>query len=61
MLEKYLDEARKELSFHSFLSDIPKVSQHFKERSFEHILYEIRDKANNEELTVMLDLFRKLV
>ena len=61
MLEKYLDEARKELSFHSFLSDIPKVRQLFEERSFEHILYEIRDKANNEELTVMLDLFRKLV
>lgn len=61
MIEEHMDVVKKELSFHEFVSDIPKVKQIFTDRSFENILYEIKEKANQKELAVILDLFRKLI
>lgn len=61
IIEEHMDEVCKELSFHGFLTVIPKVRQVFEERTFDNILYEMKNKANNEELTVILDLFKKII
>jgi glutamyl-tRNA reductase len=61
IMEEQLNEVLKELYFHSFIPDIPKLKQVFEDRKFESLLYEIRDKAKSEELHVMLKLFRELI
>lgn len=61
IMEEHLDEVKKELTFHSFLPDIPKISQAMESRSFTSILYELRDRADNEELAVLVQLLRKLI
>lgn len=61
MIEEYLEEVQKELSFHDFLVELPKVRKAFEERSFDSILYGMKDKATSEELATVLELFRKLI
>lgn len=61
IIAEQLEEVMKELAFHEFLTDLPKVRQVFEERSFEKILYELRDKASQAELNATLDLLRRLL
>lgn len=61
IMEEYLDEARKELVFHSFLPDIPNVSLALEKIQPVNLLYELKDKANSEELSVVLQLLRKMI
>lgn len=61
IMEEHLDMVKKELAFREFVPDISKACQVFETLSFENVLYEIRDKANSEELTVFLQLLRKLI
>jgi glutamyl-tRNA reductase len=61
MIDEYLDEVCKEISFHSFLDDMPKLRTLFAEKSLEHIIYELKDKSNHEELAIVFELFRRLI
>ncbi len=61
ILEEHLEETKKELCFHDFLPDLPRVREVFEKHTFEKLLYELRDKASQEELFVLLDLYRRLI
>lgn len=61
IIEEYLDVVKKDLVFHEFRNDIPLVSKVVETMSLESILYEIKNKANSEELKVFLVLLRKLI
>lgn len=60
IIDECLDEIKKELIFREFLQDIPEVSKAVEALSFEKTLYEIKNKANSDELKVLLGLLRKL-
>lgn len=61
MIEEHLEEVQKELTFHNFLSDLPKVKKVMEERNFESIMYGMKEKATSTELATVLDLLRKLI
>jgi glutamyl-tRNA reductase len=61
ILEKHMEEIKKELSFHEFLPKLPKVKQKLAGRSFENVLYELKDKANHEEFSALLKLLQEMV
>ncbi|HHV10917.1 MAG TPA: glutamyl-tRNA reductase [Clostridiales bacterium] len=61
IMEKHMEETRKEISFHEFLPQLPKVKQRLAGRSFEHILYELKEKASHEELSGLLKLLQEMV
>lgn len=61
IMEEHLDAVKKELTFHSFLPEIPKVSQALEKMPLTNILYEIRDRADSEELSVLVQLLRKFI
>lgn len=60
-IEEQMDEVLKMLYFHDFLAYMHKVKQVFEEKTFESIMYELRDNADSAELTVLLNTFRKLI
>ncbi len=60
ILEEHLDAVKKELAFRAFVPDIPKLGRIFENRSLESVLYEIKDRASSEELTVLVRLLEKL-
>ncbi len=61
ILEKHVGEVKKELSFHEFLPQLSTVKQRLSGRTFEHILYELKDKANHEEFSGLLKLLQEMV
>lgn len=60
ILEQELDETLKIIEFHDFLPDMQDVKALFQKRNFETIMYELRDKENYENLSVVLQAFRRL-
>ena len=60
ILEQELDETLKIIEFHDFLPDMQDVKVLFQKRNFETIMYELRDKENYENLSVVLQAFRRL-
>lgn len=61
ILEECLDEVKKQLSFHEFIEILPTISRKLEKCSFEHVLYEIKDKSNSKELSAVLGALRKLI
>lgn len=61
ILEECLDEVKKQLTFHEFIEALPIISRKLEKLSFEHVLYEIKEKSNSTELTAVLGALRKLI
>lgn len=61
MIEEHLDNAKKEVIFHSFLPDLPDIGNALEKIRPANLIYELKDRANSEELSVMLQLVRKLL
>ena len=59
-MEQELDETLKILEFHNFIPDMKRVKKLFETRNFETIMYQLRDQENYENLSVVLDAFRRL-
>lgn len=60
IMEQELDETLKILEFHNFIPDMKRVKKLFETRNFETIMYQLRDQENYENLSVVLDAFRRL-
>lgn len=54
------EETAKELMFHSFLPELQILRQEWGEKSAEQFLYAMRDRADRDELEVLLNVCRKL-
>ncbi len=61
IINEYIEKIVKELDFREFLKDMDKVKEALSNKSFESIIYSIRDNSTSEELAVVLDCFRKLI
>lgn len=61
IIDKHLDAVKKELIFHEFRSTLPKVSEVINQMSIENAIYEMRNQANSQELSVLLGLLTKLI
>ncbi len=61
IINDYIEKVVKELEFHDFLNDIDKVKQAIANKSFESIIYNIRDNSTSEELSIILESLRKLI
>lgn len=60
ILKKHEEEVKKDISFHEFLPQIPRVKQNLAGRSFENVLYELKEKANHEEFSGLLKLLQEM-
>lgn len=60
IMEQELDETLKILEFHNFIPDMKRVKKHFETNNFETVMYQLRDQENYENLSVVLDAFRRL-
>ncbi len=60
IMEERMEEVMKEIHFHDFLSDLARVRRVFETKRFDHVLYELRDLASEDELIHLLKLLRKL-
>lgn len=58
--DTFMEEVKKTLVFHEFLAEMPRVKAVFEHRSFESIIYELRDKAGSAEFQVIMDALREL-
>lgn len=61
ILEECLDEVKKQLIFHEFIGTLPLISRKLESVSFESVLYEIKEKSNSNELSMVLGALRKLI
>ncbi len=61
IIDEYIEKVSKEMVFHEFLSDIDKLKKIFNDKSFENLIYEIRDNSTSEELVIILNSLKKLI
>ncbi len=61
IINGYIEKIIKELTFHDFLKDIDKVKKAINNKTFEGVIYSIRDNSTSDELAVILESFRKLI
>ncbi len=61
IIEEYIEKVMKDLVFHEFLKDVDNVKKVFMDKSFESILYDIRDNSTSDELSIVLNGLKKLV
>lgn len=61
VLNAFVDDTLKELSFHSFLPQMDNLKEYFKDNTIERTLYKIRKLSNNEELTAIISAFNKII
>lgn len=60
IMENYIDEVKKEILFHDYLTQIEKTKKIVKEKSLESILYTIRDNVDSKKLEIILDTLSQL-
>ncbi len=61
IINEYIDKIIKDLEFHEFLKDIDKIKEVVSSKTFESIIYNIRDNATSEELSIILGSLKKLI
>lgn len=61
MIERECQETEKELLFHSFTSELPRVTRWLENKSAKQFFYKMRDAANTRELRALLEVCQKLI
>ena len=60
MLETLADETIKELAFHEFLPQIPKIKEYINKTKIENIFYKMRKELTAEEMRAVIRAFEKI-
>lgn len=58
LLRKKIEALKKDMLFHSFLPYIDAVKMKLKEKSFEELLYKLREELSAEEFEKILNVYK---
>lgn len=61
IIEEYLEESLKEITFRNFLPSIPNLKETLQDSSIESILYRLKNNTSSTDLEIVLKAFQTLI